>query len=105
LKVVREAAVFCDCFNRSAILNRIRFILTYKELRICFLHRPKHVPFAPPCYQMETQLPEVSIRSFWAQLSLAPKVSKGGKEASLSRAWGPLPLILALLSSVLDRKS
>jgi hypothetical protein len=29
LKVVSEAAVFCDCFRRSAILSLILFIFTY----------------------------------------------------------------------------
>lgn len=34
LKVVREAAVFCDCLRRSAIRRRMRFILTRRSSRL-----------------------------------------------------------------------
>src|SRR5271170_1835744 len=32
LNVVRDAAVFCDCLRRSAILSRMRFIFTCRAL-------------------------------------------------------------------------
>lgn len=34
LKVVSDAAVFCDCFRRSAIRRRIRFIFTRRSSRL-----------------------------------------------------------------------
>ena len=50
LNVVSDAAVFCDCFSRSAMRSRMRFILTCPAVSLSCLQRPvsaRHATYPP----------------------------------------------------------